>query len=140
MKRREFIMGWTLIDSSYKDYTAAQIAIKINKERQTNFSTLAAAFASVAIGFLTHDFFNQHVLDIKKSVKSILAAIGIIISIDSAANALLNNYDSAQLEPILETINNQGGKVRIYTEVYEYSTGSGNSQTWKTETIYEYIG
>lgn len=133
-------MGWTLIDSSYKDYTAAQIAIKINKERQTSFSTLSAAIAALTISVVTYDFFNQHVLDIKKSVKNILGAIGIIIGIDSAANALLNNYDSAQLEPILETINNQGGKVRIYTEVYEYSTGSGNSQTWKTETIYEYIG
>lgn len=131
-------MGWSLIKTVKKEYTAAQILRKVNNERNLDFVDYSSMMAGLSLAVITSSLFTAYVKDVRQSILHVLGAIGIGATLAGISNAMEDDNDADALDSAINMIDAYGGTVTAITKVYEYTTGSGNHSTWKTETTYRY--
>lgn len=131
-------MSWAIINTEEREYTLDQITTIVNQERKTNYTDLSIMIASLGIGVVTSSLFTRYVKDVRLKIQHVLGIVGIVVTIAGITSALEKNNDVDALQAVIDRARAYGGTISIITNTYEYTTGSGNHSTWKTETTYRY--
>lgn len=127
-------MSKTFLFTEVETFTKKELEAKVRQIKDDNDKELALLIAS----FLPSEWdqmLEWLALIISKKVVVAAEAIDLTLKVATMAEIIANDLEAAKLEAKLEDMVN-GDTLYIYTDVYEWLSGSGNHFTYMTEHRY----
>lgn len=121
-----------IIETTCKNFTAGELLAYINEEKKLHLNTLGEAITNLGLGVVG-----------MAVIPGIAATLAGVISVGIAVADLIDYIKEAmeaeKLAPIIDRVNKEGGKVRVCTDIIEWSSGSGNSYAYYAKDRYSYV-
>lgn len=124
------------IGSTHKDFYDTALTYYCNEESGHNFDDLSTACLSLGVSAVGAFVAPP----VSLAVGATLAAMSIGMGISAIAELIEDSMSAYQREKVISKISLEGGGMRVYTDIYEYTSPNGNNWTSWAETLFEHIG
>ncbi len=132
-------MATRVVSSTYQDFTQTQLLNYLNSETGVSYSDIESVVAGAGIT-LTSSLISKFA---KKALAAkfapILGGLGWGVVAASLYDLMVAEKLKNERDAVINEIIAKGGKMRIYTEYIEWSSGSGNHYTYYTRTRYSRV-
>jgi len=135
-KKRGNNMATRVISSVHEDYAGDDIAIYINSLTGASYDDLQAALTGMGVTAAGTYVQKYVVPKIAAKLLSALTLVGYGIGLATLVGLIEAEQLEQQRNEVLNDIKARGGRLRVYTEYVEWSSGSGNHYTEYTRTRY----
>lgn len=132
-------MATELLASESRDFSGNELTEFCNDESGHSLSDIGAAVLFFGLSAVSAYVLPGLAGAIAPKLSFALKALGIAKSLSSIIAMIEDNGGVEQRNKIITKIAAQGGKMRVTTNYYEYTSGSGNSNTQYTTTTYRWV-
>lgn len=132
-------MAEELLASEHEDFSGTELTQFCNEESSHSYSDIATAIVYLGVAVVAGYVLPGLSGVIASRIVAALRAIGVAKSLSAVIGMIEDNGGVAQRQAVISKIASQGGKMRVTTNFYQWSSGSGNSYTWYTTTTYTWV-
>ena len=132
-------MATELLTSKDEDFSGDELADFCNEESGHSYSDLGTAIVFLGLSVVSGYVLPGIAGAVASKIVFALRAIGVAKSLSAVISMIEDNGGVAARKAVISKIASQGGKMRVTTKYYEYTSGSGNSNTHYTTTTYTWV-
>lgn len=125
-------MATRVLDSVCKDYNQQQLLLYLNDETGHTFEDFKEALTVLGYSSITTTLSNP--INIK-----LAGAIAVGMAFAVVLDMIEDSIDATKRDKILKKIIDEGGKMKVCTEIIEWTSESGNHSTTYADTTFEYV-
>lgn len=128
-----------LLTSTSKTFSGIELTEFCNEQAEASYEDIIGCVAGLGLALVAAYILPGISGVMATRLITAIEAIGLGASINDLIDMIEGNGGAAQRQTIINKIKTSGGKMKVTTNYYEYTTGSGNGSTNYTTTTYSWV-